>query len=409
MAVNDVASARVALQFDPLQASAERRLTSNANLTASNAGGIQQWGTTGTGAINNAYDILDQHLTGNRTITNNALKGQATNVGDIYRSGQDVLGAAKQQTADMLTDYGTRFGLGQYTQQVADPFLQALDRNIGTMAGLGANMEGAASDYASQIDTLMNLQQNNAKSTRGSRISDFAATIAKALSENALRGQNNENDLNATLTDLLGQRGNALTSEIDKLTQQEWEHQLEQAKLDQSAAQSSRSDALGWAQLQAQKDQQGFKDFLALQGMGQDRLDREQAQNNWQSEFGQKSTLDKEKLAAEIFASSVPRDQFGQPLGDPNATLSTLNQIRTAQGLPPFASWQQAGGSGITVPEGANVPGAAYHAVLGQGASLPPDLQNLPNNKSESYMGGIGRGFKNMLMPWQYTPPPGRR
>lgn len=372
MGVNDTAQANVALQFDPQQDAIKRRIDALKATTQGNEAGINQWGQTGQGAINNTYDTLDAYLGKNRTDTGTQLQNAAQQQGAGWDQAVQAGVNRQNDTRSYMENLANRTGMQAALPSVMTGLENSQNQINQINGNMAQNQRGNMQNWATMMDSILGQGQNIAKQTRATKSSDFQTQLLKALSDNKLAGVTGENDLQGRLLDVLGQRGNALVSELDRLGQQEWQRQLEQAKLDQGASIANANLGAENARLGLQRQQMDNGQQLDIMKMLMGQKQQDITNQQWDAQFG----LDKDKLGmARNDPAYKALDSMFSAAVTANPAMTPLEQQQLYSQLS-----HQLGLGGIPGIDNSLQQLAAATGVsnAGGGQPLPPQLGSIP-------------------------------
>lgn len=325
----EVAQAQVAVKYDPQQQAAQRQLDLATKNTASNEASLNQYGTQGRDIIGqsfgNLYNWLDY--------------GKATQQQDL---GQAV-GASNQAYTNAISDIqGYQSKSRDYLNQMAAQLGQAgaglrsnteleglVNTQLGQALAAKTNYGTSLSDWMTKMGTIADMGISSAHQNQATQTSAFEAELMKALGENKLAGTTQETDMMNKISEIMGIRQSDLISMYNELAAAEWQRQMEQAKLDEQAAEASASlqnardiaamqesgansrsgsnDALGWAKLAYDKEHDATSAAYA------------QGQQGWQNNFdlaGQ--DIERQKLNPQIDRQAlgntyIEQDAFTDP------------------------------------------------------------------------------------------------
>ena len=303
-----VAQAQVAAKYDPQQSAIDRQLASAKAGTVANEGAIQGFGNTGRGIIGETYGTL-YGLLGNNQAKQKQELGQYAEMGDRgYDQALSQIGNQQQASRDYLSQMYA--ALGQSGQGYEIPkFTQAEDifstmnaRATQAKTAYGGNFR----DWAEKMNAISGEGINSAHQSEALRKSEFESQLLRALGENKLAGTTQETELMGRLNDIMGARGNDLIAMYNELAMQEWQRQMEQAKLDTqanlAAAQNASAERIAGMQEAGANARSAASNAagsdLAMQKFPYEISQNEQNREDMLSGRAQSNSLERDKLAA---------------------------------------------------------------------------------------------------------------
>jgi hypothetical protein len=384
MAMQDTAIANADLRYGTSMSEVRRAIESLLGQTKANVTALEGYGQKGPEAINTAYNILDTKLGENRAESSRKLGEQVNLVGQGYRDAQNIAEVGRNQSRADMAALAERMGnsaIAQHLPVAQTGIEEAINRVLSTNANQDATATGNLRTFAAENDAILGRGQNIGTQMRADAQSRFQTELLDSLANARLEGVKGQNELTGNLLDLSTERGAFLASEMARLAEEQWQRDYAQAQLDQQAqisnaelaaraadrsasrSSSDRSDALGWAQLEAGK--QSDKDRLALDWA---KLNQEDPANA--------PTTDEQWRVANALLQARQADPTGA-YGFYDQTVSTLMD----QGLLPRPKPQPAWRPG----------GIATSGVRGI-LNVPPK----PPKKEKSWWEGVK---DNMLLP----------
>lgn len=262
MTIVDQAQAAANLRYDGQQSAIQRRLDALRAGVEAGRTSINEMGTAGRGQIGEVYDILGSKLGENRAAAMEGLNLQADRIGQGYRDASQMATAARDDATAYLanlvgqTCLENQAGLNQEAQSgVVNTTADILGRNAQAEAGATGDLR----TWAGKHDAILGQGQDIGEATRAQSLSRYETELMAALSNLELEGQKGANELDARLIDMLSEKGNFLSTEYGRLAAEQWQRDLEQAKMAQQAAMANaelayKRDALAASQAESARN-----------------------------------------------------------------------------------------------------------------------------------------------------------
>ena len=290
MAITDQAQAAADLRYNGQQSAIQRRLEALRASVEAGRTSINEMGTAGRQQIGEVYDILGSKLGQNRADAMAGLNLQADRIGQGYQDAAEMATAARDDATAYLSNLVGKIGLedqaglNQAAQSgVVNTTADILGRNAQAEAGATGDLR----TWAGKHDAILGQGQDIGEATRARSLSSFESDLLAALSNLELEGQKGANELDARLIDILNEKGNFLSTEYARLAAEQWQRDLEQAKMAQQAAMANaelayKRDALAASQTESARNaatgDERWKAELALKQRAQDFAERSATQ-----------------------------------------------------------------------------------------------------------------------------------
>lgn len=300
------------LKYTSAEDQLKRALEQAALTGAANEAGLNQYGVKGREGITGSFDQLDQNLAVNRKRTAEDLGTQANIIGRGYRDANATAEAARKMAAERLSSLAGFAGLSnQAVAEAQTPLENLVAQIVGQNAQMDATRTGNLRNWAAQQDALLGEGQGAAKRDRANRMSSFESDLMKELAGNRQQMGKQQYDLNASLLDLLKERGAYQTTNAQELADMLFGQQLQAGQFnlseavaqaesaDRAAARSQASQEAGWRQQLAMMEfQKSIEDgdFARAQAI-KDQMRADTALNLENSRYNSEQAYRKERDA----------------------------------------------------------------------------------------------------------------
>ncbi len=365
MSLESIAQANANLKYGGQEAALKRAMDALRANTDSNVQSLEGYGNTGRNVLGQVYGVLDTKLAQNRQQTGEDLAKQVASIGQGYRDAGNVATAARDDARTYLEQLAERTGGQAALPEVMSGVENTASKILGRFAQNDATTTGNLQNWAAQNDSIMAGTQNIGQQMRADAGSRFENELLNALGGARLEGTKGQNDLQGRLLDILNERGSFLTSELARLASEEWQRQMEQAKLNQAAQQANAELALRSASLASENNARAYSqsrdskgDALAQAELELKKRGMSLEENKWRSSLGADGvdTTEAWRLADIMFAN------------DPTWALKTMpEKIADLQALGLMPS---SGGSSFGVQQN-RATGVAAPAVRALATAQP--------------------------------------
>lgn len=297
----EVAQAQVAVKYDPQQQALQRQLDLAGKNTASNEASLNTYGAQGRDIIGNNFANLYNWLDYGKATQQQDLGKAVDATNQAFTGAMNDIQGYTAKSRSYLDDMARALGQEGAGYRANTELASLSDTQLGRALAARTNYGTNLSDWMTKMGTIADMGISGAHQNEATQKASFEAELMKALGENKLAGTTQETDMMNKISDLMGVRQSDLIAMYNELAAAEWEHQFQQAQLDQQAAQanadlqykysalseqaseaaasrsaSSASDALGWAKLDWDKQHTGAQDAAAA------------TQQAWENAFNQR-------------------------------------------------------------------------------------------------------------------------
>ena len=244
-----------------------------ANRAAADQAALQQWGQTGSQAINTSFDQLLADMGANRKSAMDVIGAQTHNVGVGYDQTAQGNQAVRDESRNYIQRLMGNLGLGNdVVADVQRPMEELTNQLVGRNTQYGQDARTNLGNWGAQHNVLYGDQEVNARGAQAFQQGAFQGQVGNLLSKSQLAASEKEREFASALQALMGQRGGFEVEYAQDLADKDSARNLQMAEMQAAAARAQ-------AELEARAQEFQISQVARLN-------EQNVNQGRWQAELG---------------------------------------------------------------------------------------------------------------------------